>query len=415
MHSTDVSSRGLPDLGSVKRILIVRLSAIGDVVHALPLASALKDAYPHLEITWLVEEIPADMVLGNPDLHDVIVLPRSRWKRGRTRSPRVWAEYLAFLGELRRRRFDVTIDLQGYAKSALLALATGARYRLGWWRLRDGANLVSRALPRLPTSIHRVDWFLDVARALGIPNPGVRFPLHIPIQARESIAARLASAGIAGGRTFVVMNQAAGNPPRRWARQRFGELALEMALRFGLPTVLIGTTPEAADCEAVVEQVRTGLEARIGGDGLAPLNLAGATTLKETAALLDSCALHVSGDTGSTHIAAALGTPVVAFYGSSDPAHAGPWGQFDHVLARRDLCSPACTVRQCAYSVMDGGSAGALTSAALASTDAGDPLLSSARCLNAIIVEEALVKVEEVLTATYSQSHPSFDHGVGSL
>src|SRR5437763_2618921 len=99
----------LPDLRTVHRVLIIRLSAIGDVIHALPLASALKDAYPHLEITWLVEEIPADMVLGNPDLERVIVVPRSRWKRGRARSPQVWREYLALLAELRRYRFDLTI------------------------------------------------------------------------------------------------------------------------------------------------------------------------------------------------------------------------------------------------------------------------------------------------------------------
>src|SRR5689334_1746909 len=174
-----MSVRSLPDLRHVSRVLIIRLSAIGDVVHALPLASALKDSYPHLEITWLVEEIPADVVLGNPDLANVIVLPRSRWKRGRANSPTVWREYFAFLADIRRRRFDLTIDVQGYAKSALIALASGAHYRLGWWRLRDGANLVSQAVPRRPQSVHRVDWFLDVARELGVDNPQVRFPLQI--------------------------------------------------------------------------------------------------------------------------------------------------------------------------------------------------------------------------------------------
>src|SRR3954454_13375745 len=130
-----MSLRFLPDLTRVERVLIIRMSAIGDVIHALPLASALKRAYPHLKISWLVEEIPAEVVLGNPDLDQVFVIPRSRWKRGRMYSPRVWREYLSFLGVLRSARFDVTIDLQGYAKSALFACATGAHYRLGWWRL----------------------------------------------------------------------------------------------------------------------------------------------------------------------------------------------------------------------------------------------------------------------------------------
>src|SRR5437763_16307658 len=96
----------LPDLRTVHRVLIIRLRAIGDVIHALPLASALKDAHPHLEISWLVEEIPADIVLGNPDLERVIVVPRSKWKLGRTRSPQVWREYLEFLAQLRALKFD---------------------------------------------------------------------------------------------------------------------------------------------------------------------------------------------------------------------------------------------------------------------------------------------------------------------
>src|SRR4051812_16552215 len=106
-----MSLRFLPDLSKVTRVLIIRMSAIGDVIHALPLASALKDKYPHLKISWLVEEIPAEVVQGNPDLDRVFVIPRSRWKQGRMTSPQVWREYFAFLGMLRKEQFDVTIDL----------------------------------------------------------------------------------------------------------------------------------------------------------------------------------------------------------------------------------------------------------------------------------------------------------------
>lgn len=383
-------------------MLIVRLSAIGDVVHALPLASALKDAYPHLEITWLVEEIPADIVLGNPDLHEVIVVPRSRWKQGRLSSPRVWREYIEFLSSIRRRRFDLTIDLQGYAKSALFALAAGARHRLGWWKLRDGANFVSRALPRRPGSVHRVDWFLDVARALGIDMPTVRFPLDIPRQVREAVQDKLARGGIEPGTHYVVINQAAGNPPRRWGRDRFGAVALCLAEQHGLPTVLIGTAPKSSDCEAIVRQVRNGMEAEGIKNVPPPINLAGATTLKELTAVLDGSLLHITGDTGSTHIAAALGIPVMAFYGSTDPAHAGPWGQMQNVLARRELCSPSCTVRQCAFAVANGETPPASTTrrefldGGSGSQETAVPL---ARCLASITVEEATAKLDLILRA----------------
>jgi ADP-heptose:LPS heptosyltransferase len=274
--------------------------------------------------------------------------------------------------------------------------------------LRDGANLVSHALPRRPESVHRVDWFLDVARGLGIADPRARFPIEIPQSARDSVRDKLRQAAMDPESRFVVINQAAGNPPRRWGTQRFGEIAIVLAERYGLPTVLIGTAPEAADCAALARQVRAGLESKGITIVAPPVNLAGATTLKEMAALLDSCVLHISGDTGSTHIAAALDTPVIAFYGSTDPAHAGPWGQSDHVLARRDLCSSECTVRQCAYAnsvhAHSEASAGTERQTDGAVPDVNEPM--QARCLAAISVDEALVKVDRVLGAARNKVSP---------
>ena len=397
-----MSLAALPDLHSVRRLLIIRLSAIGDVVHALPVASALGTAYPNLEITWLVEEISADMVIGNPYLHEVVVIPRSRWNRGRLYSMPVWREYAGFLRALRRRRFDLTIDLQGYGKSALMALATGARYRLGWWRMRDGSNLVSHALPRRPESVHRVDWFLDTVRALGVTDPHVAFPLYVPPDARLRMRDRLLQHGIAAGQPFVVINQAAGNPPRRWGLKRYAELTLLIAERLHLPTVLVGTQPESPDCDSIVSSVRAGMAGR-GILGVPePLNLAGKTSLKELAALLDASWLHISGDTGSTHIAAALGCPVVAFYGSTDPAHAGPWGQMENVLARRDLCHANCTVRQCAYG--PGGmfdptrdARGSRYPDVQQGKHTCADLAPSSRCLAAISVEEAMTTIVRVI------------------
>ncbi len=391
-----MTAGSLPDLRKLRRVLIIRLSAIGDVIHALPLASALRDAHPHLEITWLVEEIPADVVLGNPDLNRVIVVPRARWKRGRFHSPAVWREIIGFLGSLRHERFDLTIDLQGYAKSATYVLAAGSPWRVGWWRMRDGSNLVSRPLPRRVQSVHRVDWFLDVARALGVNAIHARFPIHIPDAARLRMRAMLAGCGISELQRFVVINQAAGNPPRRWSVARFAALVSQLAVRYRLPSVLVGTTPEAEDCEWIVRQASRDFESNDITDVPAPVNLAGATSLKELAALLDTSVLHVSGDTGSTHLAAALQTPVVAIYGSTDPAHAGPWGQAENVVARRDVCSPDCTTRQCTFAARSAVGHG--RRALPPSVDGLDENDSpSARCLDAITVEDVLVAVDRVL------------------
>ncbi|HZO90774.1 MAG TPA: glycosyltransferase family 9 protein [Chthonomonadaceae bacterium] len=392
----------LPDLHNVRRLLIIRLSSIGDVVHALPLSAALAEAYPHLELSWVVEEMSAEVVTGNPYLKEVIVVPRGRWRQGRLRSPHVWSEYLAFLAGLRQRRFEVTLDLQGYGKSALMALAAGAPYRLGWWRLRDGAGLVSRALPRRPESAHRVDWFLDVARALGVEPKTVRFPLSIPDVARAQVAARLCAAGIAPQRPYAVLNPATGNEVRRWGAERYAELAAGLASRFGLPSVLIGSGKDRPICEEVITRARQKMErasplasATNAEAPLEPVSLAGQTNLKELAALLEGCAVQVCGDTGSAHIAAALGRPTIGLYGPTDPAHAGPWGQSENVLSHRALCHADCTVRQCAFvdapphSKREGEDAGPEGKAL--------PEDTTARCLRAITPDEVLQRIERVL------------------
>ncbi len=392
----------LPDLRAVRRVLIIRGSAIGDVLHATPLAAALKSAYPHLEITWITEEICGDVVLGNPYLDEVIVVPRSRWKQGRLRSPRVWREYLAFLSGLRARNFDVSIDLQGYAKSAILALASGARYRLGWWRMRDGANLVSRSLPKRESSIHRVDWFLDVARELGVADPKVCFSLDIPAGVREDVRSLLESEGLASGQRYVVLNQAAGDQARRWTEAGYAEVAWQFATRHGLRSVLVGVEKDQTPNASIIARYRQFREASdapgaVGAIG-DPIDLAGKTGLKQLFALIEGCALQVSGDTGSLHIAAALGRPVVALFGSSDPAHAGPWGQLDHVISHRDLCDSSCTVRRCASQHFEPGNKSSIDNFADDSShrDPGD-LFATSRCLVAISPAEVMQVADSAL------------------
>jgi heptosyltransferase-1 len=369
----------LPDLNGVQRLLILRLSSIGDVTHALPLSASLHEAFPNLEITWIVEEMSAEIVVGNPTLHEVIVVPRSRWKQGRWRSPQIWREYFAFMKTLRARRFDVTLDLQGYAKSAFMALATGARYRYGWWRLRDGAHLVSRSLPRRPQSLHRVDWFLDVGRAFGAEPKRVTFPLHVPEAARSHVHALLLTGGIDPAKPYAVLNPAVGDQTRRWGAPRYAELARGLAQRFGLPSVLIGSGKDAVICEEVRTLALEGVP--WPAEVLPPVSLAGQTSLKELAAVLEGCTVHVCGDTGSAHIAAALERPVVALYGPTDPAMAGPWGQSENVLSHRELCATTCSVQQCVYT-RAGGSA---------------PQESTARCLAAITPTEVLCRVEKII------------------
>jgi heptosyltransferase I len=353
------------DLRQIQRVLIIRLSSIGDVVHALPVSAALEEAFPHLEISWLVEEMSAPVVQGNPFLSDVIVIPRSRWKNGRL-SPRVWREQAAFHTDLRKRKFDLTLDLQGYSKSGIYALATGAKHRFGWWRLRDGAQYGSRALPKRPESVHRVDWFLDAARALGADPGSVRFPLQIPAKARSYIEELVPS------NPYAVLNPATGDQMRRWSARDFAMVAAKLAGEMGISAVLVGSGKDEPLCRSIVEM------ATEIGPGAKIFSLAGKTDVKQLAALLDRAAIHVAGDTGSLHIAAALGRPVVALFGPTDPAHAGPWGQLENVVTARDACGERCTSRVCVFGPGEQGAA-------------------EARCMRGISPDAVLARIRSVI------------------
>jgi lipopolysaccharide heptosyltransferase I len=386
----------LPDLREANRLLIIRLSSIGDVTHALPLSAALGDAFPHLELTWLVEEMSAPIVTGNPYLHDVIVIPRSRWKRGRLRSPAVWREFLQFGRDLRRRRFDVSLDVHGHAKSGLMALLAGAPHRLGWWDLRDGASLASRPLPKRPESAHRVDWFLDVARRLGAGAGEVRFPLFIPEEARLRARTLLEDAGIPPGAPFAVLTPAAGDMQRRWPVARYAELAGRLSRERSLPVVLVGSAKDTGPCERVRHLATKETVQETGAQPV--VSVAGRTELKELAAVLEMSAFVVSGDTGSAHIAAALARPVIGLYGPTDPAHAGPWNQLANVISRRDVCTPDCTANRCAHGCP--GASAARARGAMPASDVGPDAQDDecadapARCMRTISVDDVMRNVD---------------------
>ncbi len=313
----------------VQRLLIVKLSSIGDVVHALPVSAALGDAFPHLEITWIVEHVAAPLVLGNPYLHDVIELPAA-WRRGGLSRETV-RRVRTLRHELRTRHYDVALDLQGLTKSALIARASGAPYRFGSDYLRELAPRILTRIPRRPESLHVVDQLLDVARFLGAPACEVKFPIHVPTDETEQVREMLGDAGILPGRPFVALNPSAGGGGNKgWGAARFAGL-IDWLAKEGLPAVIVGARSDSEVAAAVLAGARS-----------RPASLVGRTTLKQLMALLRECALHVCGDTGSAHIAAALGTPVVSIFGRSNPARLAPYGQERYALHHREQCHLSC-------------------------------------------------------------------------
>lgn len=319
-----------PDMHKIQRVLIVKLSSIGDAVHALPVSAALGDAFPHLEISWVVEQMAAPMVQGNPYLKEVIVLPPD-WRKKRL-SATSFQRFLGLRRELHARQFDMAIDLQGLSKSALIAWASGARYRYGYDWLRELAPRLLTRVPRRPESVHVIDQFLDVARFLGAPVKEVKFPLHIPEEETTEARALLREVGIDADRPYLVVNPSSGGGGNKgWAGERFAALLDEISEDPGLPVVLIGGKGDLEVAEEIRQRAKH-----------PPVSLVSRTNLKQLAALLRDCSLHLCGDTGSAHIAAALGTRVVSLFGRSNPARLAPYGQETFALHHRDQCALPC-------------------------------------------------------------------------
>lgn len=319
------------DLTGCKRVLIVKLSALGDVVHALPVAAALKDSYPHLEIDWAVEPLASDIVRACPIVSHVHVFPKERSvRRFRSSSASVW---LATVRTLRERRYDLALDLQGLTKSSLVAFASGARRRLGYNWLRELSPLLVQRVPRRPESLHIVDQLLDVARYLGAEPVVPRFPINLPEQVRASVRDKLRQAGWQDGTPFLVMNPTEGGggglkgiPPAVLA-----EVADRTYHDTGHACVLIGAKGDRPRADEV-KRLTTG-----------PIfDLVGQTTVLELAAVISLAVAHVSGDSGSAHIAAALGVPPVTVFGRSNPCRVGPYGFERFVVDARRYCSERC-------------------------------------------------------------------------
>lgn len=348
-----------PDMKSIQKVLIIKMSALGDIIHALPVAAALGETYPHLELSWIVEAPLAPLLIGNPYLKEVIVLPKYRGRD--LRSIRCLRDAGRHLRAVRHREFDLTLDLQGLTKSATVAYASGAKLRFGYHWLREVAPMVERPIPHLPGSLHIVDQYLDVARFLGAHVERPHFPFYVPETDKAAVEAMLCAEGIGPETPFVALNPASAKAIKQWGSERYAALSDALYQEHGLPSVLL-TADMAVAAEVIAAAQRP------------PISLAGRTNLKQLAYVLQRSTVHVCGDTGSGHLAAAFGRPVVSIIGPTDPERVCPYGQRANTLSRREKCGRACDWHHCEF--------------------------PHPHCLDAISVPEVAAKVGSLLPAS---------------
>lgn len=320
------------------RILIVRLSAIGDVINTLPAFAALRAAWPQAEFGWAVEDRAASLLEGMPGLDRVHRFPRaamaqSPWYRRPTL-------LYAYVRELRAARYDAVIDFQGNAKSALQVIWSRARQRWGFVaeHCREHSELTTnRRVRPEPTARNRVE--KNLALAVGFGAKPSTEPAQYPVAegVRREVDALLPAMGMRGVFAVAHPGTSGFGAFKRWPLQHWAEGIRRFHARTGLPTLITWGPGERWMASAIV-----------AGAGAAAIECPRLPGLQHLAAVLRRAVLVVGCDSAALHLAARVGTPTVGLFGPKDPAVYGPWGNRAEILVGDVPCRP-CTLRTCGY------------------------------------------------------------------
>jgi heptosyltransferase-1 len=295
------------------KALIVRLGAIGDIVHTVPVAAALRRARPDWTIDWLVDRRHEQVLSLFPVTDRVIAIDPAG----------SWAASVAAVRRLRATKYDVVLDAQGLLKSAMLArLAGGARtvgFARPWLREPASALFYSEVVDATGTA-HVIDRNLRLLQAIGLTDTRIETPL------RHLEAAVVDDVVTAEGGRYGIVNPGAGWPNKQWPPERWGQLVTRLQQRHAFPWIVVWGPGEEPLARAVEE-------ASAGAAMMAP-----PTSLEDLVALIERAAIVLAGDTGPLHLAAAAGTPIVGVYGPTDPARNGPWSKDDICVSRFSAC-----------------------------------------------------------------------------
>jgi heptosyltransferase I len=337
-----------------QKILLIKLSALGDVVHTIPVLNKLRRRYPAAQLDWLMNPAIAELLRHHPAITEIVEFAREEWSAPWRFAP--YVSYAKLASRLRETRYDLVVDMHGQLRTAILTLATGAPVRIGfdrprarvwdastrklpelarkhaWQGAREGSWLAYTHRIPVPTlDRHAVDRYLSIGPILGLDGNPADFSFPISPDADASVESLMRRHGIGGG---AIVTLAPGTiwETKHWGSDNFAEVARHF-LGKNFAVALIGSRRERAVCEQVAR--------------LAPgaINLAGMTALGELAALIRRSAMVVTNDSGPMHLAVALDRPVVSIFGPTDPMWIGPYRRANAVLQAALPCSP-CYLRR---------------------------------------------------------------------
>lgn len=309
--------RRLPD--GPRNICIIKPSALGDIVQAMPVIPTLREAFPNARISWVIKRELRDLLTGHPDLFEVIECPAAKL-----------SAWLKFFSELRSRKFDLVLDLQGLFRTALMTVATGARLKAGLQTAREGSRFsvhyllqnTSRAVPAT-VRYHRI------AEELGRDDVPETAHIPIPPEVEDAVSRCLSS----DGRMLVTIHAGAQWVTKRWPPEKFAEIALRVVNEWNARIVLVGVGSELPLTQVIERAI---LQQRSSAD---VINLAGKTTLKELAGVLGRSDYVISNDSGPMHLGAAMGRPTLGIFTCTSPLRSGPPGSRNVLVSTSLPCA----------------------------------------------------------------------------
>ena len=348
-----------------QKILIVKLSAIGDVIQTLPMMEALKNQYPQAQIDWLVEEDASDLLVGHPALNRVIVSRRKSWQKRLFQKSHFWAtcsEIKKFVRELRSVHYDWVIDNHGIFKSGIMVALSRGRRKIGFKPfpgIADEGNYLftNERYQPLPMDRHALERYLDLIAQVGVSvkEPDLKF--SVPAGARYKAEKVLREQGLTSS-PLVIIHPMAKWPTKQWPLGNFARLADNLMAQ-GASLVFTGSPDDREAVHSILGQIQN--QQRM-------VNLAGKTDLKELAGVFSLADLVLAPDTGPMHLAAAVHAPLIALFGPTAPWRTGPYGN-NHVILRKSLACSPCFKKKCA----------------------------TTECMNSLTVEEVLKAVKNIL------------------
>ena len=306
-----------------RKILIVKPSSLGDVIHSLPFLNAVKTCLPKSEIHWVIAKGLEGILESHPMIDKLWVIDKDSWKNIQNVKSTI-QEIKVLFKKLKQEKYDLVVDLQGLLRSGVITAATGAPVRIGFREAREGSSVFYTHKVAGGKNIHAVDRYLKIAESLGCNTTDISFPF--PFVQSSDFRLQTSDTG-----DYAVIVPGARWKTKIWPAEKFGKLASLLPVE----SIIVGSKTDKDIADEIVSL-----------SGGRAVSLAGKTNLRELIAIISRANFIVSNDSGPMHIAAALNVPVFAIFGPTDPSRTGPYGK-GHTIIREDiLCSP-CFRKSC--------------------------------------------------------------------